>query len=59
VADAADGRTCQALIELASLQAKSSINDGWSRPCRTAKSGSGLVLAKRFHGHASWQSSQP
>ena len=43
----------------ASVQLKSSTRLARSSPWRGAKSGSAVSCAKRFHGHTSWQSSQP
>ena len=60
VADAADRRACDALLELLrASSANSSTRRGASRPCRTLKSGCAAARANLFHGHTSWQSSQP
>ena len=42
-----------------SVHINSSVNFAWSKPWRGLKSSSFVAPGARFHGQASWQSSQP
>jgi hypothetical protein len=59
VADAVMGLPAIRSLKSVSDQQNNSASRAPSSPCRGAKSGSTALRANRFHGHASWQSSQP